>query len=218
MKKIILALVLLMVYILPPSWITKKTVTVSGTATTSETNQIASFSAGVMVQNYDKNKAIEEVNNKVNELIKVVKEFGVENGDIQTQSLSYYQEPKGGANPGQWEVNNTVEITLRDVSLASKLADLLAKTGATNVYGPNFRLRENNNSGDDLFEEAIKDAKIKAENMAKASGRKLGKVISVTEGAASGGYPIYDRGYGGAELEPGSVTVSKTVMVVWELK
>jgi uncharacterized protein len=234
MKKVILTvvLVLLAVYVLPlnkinwgkVTWQPAETVTVSGTATTQETNQIASFSAGVMVQNMDKNKAITEVNSKTDELIKAVKDFGIVSDDIQTQNLSYYQEPKGSTNPGQWQVNNSVEITLRDVAKASQLADLLAKTGATNVYGPNFRLDENNKSANGLFGEAIKDAKIKADSIAKASGRTLGKVLSVTEGSSSSGiYPTYDKamGVGGgvsAPIEPGSVTVSKTVTVVWELK
>jgi len=225
MKKIILTivLVLLAVYVWPPQWLNRKTVTVSGTATTKETNQVASFSAGVMVQNMDKNKAITEVNGKTDELKKAVKGFGIKAADIQTQNLSYYQEPKGSTNPGQWQVNNSVEITLRDVTKASELADLLAKTGATNVYGPNFRLDEDNKAANGLFDEAIKDAKTKAESMAKASGRKLGKVLNVTEGASSSGvYPMYDRamGAGGvaAPIEPGSQTVSKTVTVVWELR
>lgn len=233
MKKIILTvvLVLLAVYVLPLNrinwgkiaWQPAETVTVSGTATTKETNQVASFSAGVMVQNMDKNKAITEVNGKTDELIKAVKDFGIEAADIQTQNLSYYQEPKGSTNPGQWQVNNSVEITLREVVKASQLADLLAKTGATNVYGPNFRLDENNKAANGLFGEAIKDAKTKAESMAKASGRKLGKVLNVTEGASSSGvYPMYDRamGLGGASavIEPGSQIVSKTVTVVWELR
>lgn len=235
MKKIILivALSLLAVYVLPlnkinwgkVTWQPAETVTVSGTATTQETNQIASFSAGVMVQNMDKNKAMTEVNSKTDELIKAVKAFGIASEDIQTQNLSYYQEPKGNINPGQWQVNNSVEITLRDVTKASELADLLAKTGATNVYGPNFRLDENNKSANGLFGEAIKDAQTKAENIARASGRSLGKVLNVTEGASSGGvvYPMFNKamGAGGgiaAPIEPGSQTVSQTVTVVWELK
>jgi hypothetical protein len=84
-------------------------------------------------------------------------------------------------------------------------------------------LDEDNKAANGLFDEAIKDAKTKAESMAKASGRKLGKVLNVTEGASSSGvYPMYDRamGAGGvaAPIEPGSQTVSKTVTVVWELR
>jgi len=73
-----------------------------------------------------------------------------------------------------------------------------------------------------LFDEAMKNAKEKAEAVAKSSGRKLGKVLSVTEGGTSNAYPVMyaakDSMGGGASVEPGSSTVSKSVTVVFELK
>lgn len=230
MRKIIIGtLVLILILFFVPfrlinwgkiSWQPVETVTVSGVAISNQTNEVASFSAGVMVEGSDKNKAIDEVNKKMSDLIKAVKDFGIGDKDIKTQNISYYQIPKGSINPGQWQVNNNLEITLRDVSRASDLADLLAKSGANNVYGPNFRLDENNQAANGLFNEAINDAKSKAGNIAKASGRKLGKILSVTEGATSNGlYPMFDRGMGGgAPIEPGTQSVSKSVTVVFELK
>ena len=199
------------------------TVTVTGEAKTQQKNQLASFSAGAMATGMDKNKAMTEVNTKINDLIKSVKDFGVAEADIKTQNLSYYQEQKGSLNPGQWQVNNTIEITLRDVAKANDLSDLLAKSGANNVYGPNFRMDDTNQIETGLFGEAIKNAKEKADAIAKASGRTIGKVITVNEGASTSNiYPMFAKldsvGTGGAVTEPGSATVSKSVTVVFELK
>jgi hypothetical protein len=171
----------------------------------------------------DKNKAMTEVNTKMNDLVKAVKDFGTEESDIKTQSLSYYQEPKGGQNPGQWQVNNTIEIVLRDINKATDLADLLAKSGANNVYGPNFMMDDTNEAEKGLYDAAIKDAKDKAESIAKASSRTLGKILSVSDGAGLNVvYPMYaklDSGMGGgAVTEPGSTTVYKNLTVTFELK
>ena len=72
------------------------------------------------------------------------------------------------------------------------------------------------------YEIAMQDAREKAESMAKASGRKLGKVLSVSDGGTSTNYPMYlkaDSGMGGgAATEPGRSTVYKTINVVFELK
>lgn len=197
-------------------------VSVSGEAKSLQKNEVASFSAGVMVASMDKNKAIEEVNTKINDLIKTVKEFGISPGDIKTENLSYYQDQKGDLNPGQWRVNSTIEVTLREATKASELTDLLAKTGANSVYGPNFRIDDVNQSEKGLYEMAMKDAREKAESMARASGRKLGKVLSVGDGGINTNYPMYlksDSGLGGgAATEPGSSTVYKTINVVFELK
>jgi len=227
----IIILILLLVWIIPwnkvnwgrISWEQPELVTVIGEAKSQEKNQIANFSAGVMAQNMDKNEAITEVNTKMDDLVKSIKEFGINEADIKTQSLSYYQEPKGGQNPGQWQVNNTIEIILRDINKASDLADLLARSGANNVYGPNFSMDETNTAEKSLYEAAIKDAKDKAESIATASGRKLGKIISVNDGGSgSGVYPMSEKlnsGMGGAAvMEPGSSTVYKNLTVTFELK
>ncbi len=66
------------------------------------------------------------------------------------------------------------------------------------------------------------DAKEKAEIIAKASGRKLGKVLTVTEGSAGSNLlPMYaakEGMGGGASVEPGTSTVSKSMTVTFELK
>ncbi|MDD3998576.1 MAG: SIMPL domain-containing protein [Candidatus Shapirobacteria bacterium] len=232
MKKIIgtVILVLILAWIVPwerinwgrITWQTPEVITVIGEAKSQEKNQIANFSAGVMAQDMDKNKAMTEVNTKMNDLVKAVKDFGIMESEIKTQSLSYYQEPKGGQNPGQWQVNNTIEIILRDINKATDLADLLAKSGANNVYGPNFMMDDTNEAEKGLYDAAIKDAKDKAESIARASNRILGKILSVSDGVGSNViYPMYARdgaGGGGMSIEPGSSTVYKNLTVTFELK
>jgi uncharacterized protein len=208
-----------------------RVVTVTGTAESKEKNQIATYNAGVNSVKDNKDEALKEVNDKISAITVAVKEFGIEQSDIQTQSMNVYQRQNTvwdngvqKSNPGQWEVNNSISITLRNVDKASGLAGLLTKSGATNVYGPNFQLDTTKKAEDTLIGDAIENAKVKAEAIAKASGASLGKVVSVSEGYQSGGvYPMYARdgiggGGGGIAVEPGSSMVSKSVTVVWEIK
>ncbi len=206
-----------------------RTLTVSGSAESMEKNQIAKFSAGMTAVNSDRDAAIKEVNTKIEAITQAVKEFGVKEDDIITQSMNIYQMQDmvyvDGAQrqkPGQWSISNTIEVTLRDVDRAGTLADILSKSGATNVWGPNFQLDRSDKSADKLTEAAVMDAKTKAEAMAAAAGATLGKVVSVTEGVTSGGvyYPLMREmgGGGGAPVESGTSTVSKSVTVVWEIQ
>lgn len=208
-----------------------RTVTVTGTAESKEKNQIAVFTAGVNAVKDNKEEAIKEVNDKISVISEAVKEFGIEVLDIQTQSMSVYQRQDSvwdngvqKSKPGQWEVNNSISITLRNVDKASGLAGLLTKSGATNVYGPNFQLDTSKKAEDTLIADAMENAKVKAESMAEISGTRLGKVVSVTEGFQSAGiyYPMMAKdgmgGGGGASVEPGSSSVGKSVTVVWELE
>ncbi len=206
------------------------TITVTGQAQGLQKNQIATFTAGVSAINDDKEQAIAEVNQKAEQIIQAVKQFGIPDKDIQTQNLSvnqrqeqYWEDDRQKTRKGQWSVNNSIELTLREIDRADKLAALLGQTNATNIYGPNFRVDDSQQADDELLAQAIKDAQEKAQVMAQASQAKLGKIVSVTEGyQSSSAYPIRLDGMGGGggapPVEPGTSTVSKSVTVIFELK
>lgn len=213
------------------------TITITGEAKGDKKSETASYSVSVSASNDDKQTATDEVNKKMNEIISKVKDFGIQDKDIKTQNISV-QENQGieimtycvdcpdKSQIKKWQASNSIEIKLEDASKASAFTDLLNSTSATSVYGPNFGLTDVNESSDELLEEAINDARTKAEKVAKAAGRRLGKVITVSE---SGGYgPIYPmtmeaKGRGGdtsipTPIEPGTQTVYKSVTVVFELR
>lgn len=203
-------------------------VSVTGEAKSQHKSQVATFNAGVFALNDNKDTAVSDVNSKMNVLIQAVKDFGIQEADIKTQNLSIYQtEQMLNGNEGQktklgqWRVSNDVTIKLRGIEKATELAELLARSGATNVYGPNFTLEDTFQAESGLTDAAMADAKAKAEVIAKASGRKLGKVINVSESNTTG-VPVYavrDSVSGeGVPLEPGSQTVTKTLSVIFELK
>jgi uncharacterized protein YggE len=203
-----------------------ETVTVIGTAKSQQKSQIATFTAGVNVTQDNKQEAIDEVNQKIKAVTDAVKEFGVKDEDIKTQNLNvyqreetYYEEGVQKVRQGQWSVSNTVEIKLRDANRASSLATLLSKSGANNVYGPNFSVDDTTQAENALLEEALNNAHTKADILATAGGKKLGKILSVSEGAQQGGvFPALEKGGGGGGLEPGSETIQKSVTVTFELE
>ena len=202
-------------------------VTVTGEAKTQQKNQIANFTAGVNIVKEKKEDAINETNQRVTVLIEALKIFGIAPEDIKTQNLSVYQQQDYLKPTGKqlWSVNNSVEIVLRDVNKTADLTNLLNISGANNVYGPNFGFEDISVVQKTLFAGAIKDAKSKAEIIAKAAGRKLGKVVNVNENAGSGINPIFYAksdlgGIGGAGVpaQTGSATITQSVSVSFELE
>lgn len=206
-----------------------ETVTVVGEAQTQLKSQIAVFSAGVSSVNDNKDTAINEVNQKITKIVEAVKTFGVPEADIKTQNMSvyqseetYYEEGRQKSRLGQWRVNNTIEVKLRDVEKSNELADLLTKNGANNVYGPNFSVDDTSKTENSLLEEAIKNAREKADIIAKSTSRRIGKVVNVTEGYQTSPVALrsaYGLGAGGGgDAQPGSQTVAKALTVTFELK
>lgn len=242
MKKIILVtvLVLLAVYVLPLnrinwgkiSTVQPELVTVSGEAKTVVKNQLASFSVGVNAVNDNKEAAVGEVNSKMEAVIKSVKDFGIKEADIVTQNMSVYQNRnyymENGVQKmrkGQWSASNSIEVTVREVSKVQALADLLNTSSANNVYGPNFRLDDTNAIELGLYDAAMNDARAKAEAIARASGRNLGKVMVVNDNGGGQNYfslPVSGGGMAtdkvSAPVEIGSQTVTKNITVSFELE
>jgi hypothetical protein len=208
-------------------------VTVSGEAHGQLKSQIAGFSAGVSATNKEKQTAVNEVNTKMDQLTQAVKVFGIPDTDIKTQSISVYQQEEGyyqngtyHTRKGDWRASNDISVTLRDLTRASGLADLLTGSGATNVYGPNFSVDDTNQIEIDLSQKAMLNARQKAEALAQAGGKTLGEVLTISESVSvSPIRPMYElavkSSIGGAvpaPIEPGSTEISKALTVTFELK
>ncbi len=158
-----------------------------------------------------------------------LKDFGIPDEDIQTQSTSLYQDQEtfteNGAQrtrPGQWRADNTIEIKLRDVAKADALLTILNDGQLTNIYGPQFMFDDVSDAQNALLADAVKDALERADILAKAAGKRVVKVLSITEsGASSPTYPMFDRAMGaggGAGIMPGTSEVSAGVTVVFEVR
>lgn len=206
----------------------KQSITVTGVATAEKTNKIASFNTNITAKDWDKKKAVEKLNEITETVMNEIKKFGVDEKDIKTNYFNVYQNSEWNPSTQQskmtdWSANVTIEIKLRDVSRAGELGILLATLDTSYINGPNFSLDMDQSKNNDLLEAAVMDAKSKAENIAKTTGRKLGKVLKIDEtNDRSTDVTLYKDGMGGASsampMEAGSTEVAKSVIVTFELK
>lgn len=225
----------LIIKFIPVTFAPQATITVTGEAKVDQAPQVGRFSASVSAFNVDKQTAVNEVNTKMEKLVKDVKDFGIDPKDIQTQSASVNEinneaetmiyPPKLRRQSKGWQASNSVTLILRSIDKASGLTNLLQSRGATNVSGPSFSLDDTAEIQSDLLAETIADAKQKAQKAAAAGGRKLGKMITVNEGYSYNPMPLLRAGsakmdsvVADAPVEPGSERVSQTATVVFELK
>lgn len=225
MKLIVAGLILLGGLWFTPWSSPRATITVTGQAKQQVANQIARFSVAVSQTDKDKDTAMQAVNTAMEEIVSAVKNFGVDPKDITTQNVSVYEvsqpeiliyPPRPGSGEKQWQASNSLAIVLRDVSQASALVDLLQDFPLAQVSGPDFSVDNSNAAAPDLLLQAVEDAREKAGRAAQASGRKLGKVLTVSEDVSQPW--IMDRAVTAVPVEPGSTEMTKTVTVVFELK
>jgi uncharacterized protein len=205
-------------------------ITVIGSAQSQVTNQIATFTLSIDIQNKDKQAAVDEATTKVNQIIADVTKFGIPDKDIITQNMNVYQNQdpyyENGTTvykPGDWHANYSISITLRDLIKSDALTALLVGIEKTTMYGPNLTVDPTQVDEGSILAKAVIDARTKALKIAAQSGKKLGGIVSITEGSVYNGSLLYGAtgmgaGGGGIPVQPGSTTVTKTVTVTFRLR
>jgi uncharacterized protein YggE len=205
------------------------TITITGKGKVTAIPDIATISLGVQTEKYKVVDAQRENTEKMNDIIKELKAMGIDQEDIKTTSYNIY--PRYDWVEGQrilrgYQVSQNVTIKIRDLDKVGDVLDKAAGLGANQVGSLNFTIDEPEDLRQEAREEALAQAKEKAEALAKVAGVKLGKLVSFSETAATPYYPVYremalDAGIGGGggapEIEPGSQEVEVTVTVTYEV-
>jgi len=93
-----------------------------------------------------------------------------------------------GATPMQPEVqfgsyfaSNTLRVNVREAGRVGDIADTAARAGATVIGGVRFRPADEATARRAALEAAAKDARLKAETLAAATGKQVGDPIAITE-------------------------------------
>lgn len=82
---------------------------------------------------------------------------------------------------GTYFASNTLRINVRELARAGEIADAVVRAGATVIGGVRFRATDEAGARRNALEAAAKDARMKAETLAAASGVKLGDPIAISE-------------------------------------
>ncbi len=207
----------------------EKYISVTGTATSVESNESAKFMVTAKREDPEKDKAVEQGAKDVNNFIELVKNFGVDPMNIKTTSNNVYQYEKEPLTVRTtqkqliWVSSTTIEVDLDDISKSSEFLSLINQQNNLEVYGPEYYLDPEKIDEARLLVNAIESAQEKAKFVAKNNGRRVGKILSIEENMISDVIP-YQRVLGisseseSLALEPGSTKVTKSVIVKFELK
>ena len=155
-------------------------------------------------------------------VLTTVKASGIAERDIQTSRLSLqpqYDPNKGGtARLTGFQANNQVTIRIRDIDNLPTVLDRAIAAGANEMSGIEFVVSDQSKLLDQARDEAIADARRKAELYARAARAKLGQVVSISEeGTAPQPRPMQAVRAGAVPIAPGEQTLRAIVSVSYEL-
>ena len=203
-------------------------ISVTGEASLSVAPDLAQIDAGVTAEAKTAREASETNNAAMGKVLLALKAAGIDDKDIQTSRLSLQPEsaPNRAGPPGPpsivgYRASNRVTVRLRDVTKVAATIDMLVAAGANEIGGINFTVSNASKLLDDAREQAMADARRKAEIYAKAAGVTLGAPLSISEGGSPGPMPFRRMAAGMAAPTPvaqGEETLEITVSVSWAIK
>jgi len=190
----------------------------------------AQVDLGITINNRTVKAAQDQANTVINDITKALKEMGVDAKDIKTQNYSInpsYDYASGTQRITGYNVDATLEVTLKDFTKLNDVIDAATSLGANQVHGVSFSLSEEKQKEIDkqAREEAIADAKTKAQELANIAGMKLGKIINIIENTpyTGGGIrPMYEMAADAksalepTQIQPGSNTYQYSVVLSYE--
>jgi uncharacterized protein YggE len=151
----------------------------------------AIFDAGAVVIAETAQTALEQNTKSIRALLAALKAAGIEGRDLATSGFAVqprfvHPQPEPGMQPEQpklegYEVRNSVTAKVRDLSKLGAILDAAVQHGANQIGAISFDIQNKDALLDNARQEAINDAKRKAEKAAQAAGLKLGRVLSLSE-------------------------------------
>jgi hypothetical protein len=178
---------------------------------------------------------------QANAALDFVKKQGVAEKDIKTLSYNISPQysypnpcPSGALCPDYYrapkitgyQVSQTVQVTMRDLSAVGELLGGLGTLQVQNVNGPAFALDDSTAGYDAARADAIDKAKMQAALLAKQLGVRLGKIVNFSESSGGYPYPMYGVGMGIAEtktaptpnIPTGENTYTASVSITYEIR
>jgi len=206
-----------------------RTLNVSGSGKVFMTPDLAYVTIGVHTEGYEASAVVEENNQKSQDVNEALKALGIAPKDIQTTNFSIYpqQEYDNEGKPTgkiKYIVDNSVQVTVRDLEKIGEVLDKSVQAGANSISGIQFDVADKTAAQSAARKAAVDDAYAKAVELAEAAGVTLGPVQTISEFTSTSPRPMYDMraaapmAESSVPVEAGQMSLVIEVNIVYQIK
>jgi len=212
----------------------QNTISISGVGEVYARPDLALISFSVVAEEKTAVDALAKNSEAMNEVIEFLKGSGIEDKDLKTTTFRINPRyewrgseasypPSGERVLVGYEVNQSLQVKIRDMSKVGSLIEGVTNAGVNEVGSLEFTFDNEDELKKQAREQAIDEAKEKAKELAKELGIKLGRITNFSESAIA---PVfYDAreaigfGMGGAapEIETGENLIKSTVTITYQI-
>jgi len=219
------------------------TITVNGEGEAFAVPDVATFTFAVIEEASTVAVAQEAATEKTNEAIAYLEAQDIPEKNIKTVGYNVYPRyeyqqqicTEFGCPPGErelagYEVSQTIEVRIEDTQKAGTILAGIGEIGVQNISGLHFTVDDEDSVQRDARQQAIADAKAKAEDLADDLGVTIVRVVDFSE-SGNGYYPrvSYEQSFdtavssGGAtppapDVPTGENKVISNVSITYEIR
>ncbi|MGM0378449.1 MAG: SIMPL domain-containing protein [Bacillota bacterium] len=164
--------------------IEKSSLEVNGNATIEVKPDVAYINIGVRSEDKNSLKAQENNKEKMNKIIKELKDFGLTDQDMETNYYSInkrYNYLKDNKKETYYVVSNQLKLTITDLDTIGKLIDLSTKAGANDINSIRYDLKNDKKHYNEALKLAMDDAKTKATAILENIDAEVTKPVKIIE-------------------------------------
>ncbi len=187
MKKLFALLMIFSLLLAVPAWADDsddRLLVVQGSASVSVQADYAVLSIGVQTSSGSVDSAQLANAATMNVVIDAIKGCGVQDADVVTSSFNIYDTTSWNENEKTaYRMENILSVTIRALDKAGKIIDVATQAGANILNGISFHSTERNEAYKKALKRAVDDAQEKADVLASACGKKLGRLVKIETGS-----------------------------------
>lgn len=177
--------------ILADSNSSSRSIQVSGEGIIKVKPDIAYVTLGVQTKHQNAQQAQTENTTKMNEVLKTLKQLGIDEKDIQTSQYSVYPEYRYIEKTGErkedgYIVNHLLQVTIRDITKIGKVLDSTLTQGVNVSHDIQFGISKEEEYYQEALKAAMKNAQGKAEAIGQTMSVKIGKPSNIIEQGRGG--------------------------------
>jgi uncharacterized protein YggE len=206
-----------------------ETISVSGNGHAQVQPDRVTFNVGVETVAPTVDEAITQNNARVANVVAALKHAGAADREIATSNFSInpQQEYTQGKLPRilGYQVSNSVTVTREKITDVGRLLQAAITAGVNQASGLSFTVADPARGREESLRMAFDDARRKAQTLAAAAGRTLGRAMSISEGnVVMPPRPMMGKMAMAAEVqsdvpvESGTTEVTSAVSVIFELR
>ncbi|HEX8061828.1 MAG TPA: SIMPL domain-containing protein [Allosphingosinicella sp.] len=203
---------------------------VVATGEVSRVPDIARITAGVITVAPTATAALAQNAKQMASVRAAFKRAGIADRDIQTSSINLYpdyRQDAQGNNPQivGYRAGNEVSVKFRDIAATGRILDALVAQGANQINGPMLGIDKPEAALDEARTQALANARARADLYAKALGKRVGRILSISEAGANYAPPVImmrqsaiGKSADSTSVDPGEQSVSISLSVSFELQ